>query len=162
MLRNEGFTAFLGKSAQRPGISSMRLACYRLSLYWGSLLHSHLSRKWPKTLCFAVAWPQSTAASAKLGEETLKNEGSTAFLGQIWVLGQAPLPEKGLPTRRRMLSGGPKWLIVRGSPGGGLEIANFWVSACSAVGRASAGVFHPARRRDPSAKPETKPLWTTS
>ena len=22
-----------------------------------------------------------------------------------------------------------------------------------------AGVFHPARRRDPSAKPETKPLW---
>ena len=43
---------------------------------------------------------------------------------------------RGLPTRHRMLSGGPKWLIVRGSPGRGLQIAIFWVSACSVVRRA--------------------------
>ena len=48
-------------------------------------------------------------------------------------LGQAPPLERGLSTRRRMLSGGPKWLIVRGSPGRGLQIAIFWVSACSVV-----------------------------
>ena len=82
-------------------------------------------------------------------------------------LGQAPPSGKGpleccLPTRRRMLSGGPKWLrhpgkwpscplashasshavgwpkwlIVRGSSGRGLQIAIFWVSACSVVRRA--------------------------
>ena len=51
-------------------------------------------------------------------------------------LGQAPPLERGLPTRRRMLSGGPKRLIVRGSPGRGLQIAIFWVSACSVVRRA--------------------------
>ena len=49
----------------------------------GALMRSHLSRKWPKTLC--LQWPghKSTAVSAKLGEERLKNEGFTAFLGQI-------------------------------------------------------------------------------
>ena len=35
-----------------------------------------------------------------------------------------------------MLSSGPKWVIVRGSPGRGLKIAIFWVSACSVVRRA--------------------------
>ena len=56
-----------------------------------------------------------------------------ARLGKSW--GQAPFL-KGVPTRRRMLSGDPKWLIVRGSPGQGLEIAIFWVSAWSVVLRA--------------------------
>ena len=46
-------------------------------------------------------------------------------------LGSGPPFKRGLPTRRRMLSGGPQWLIVRGSPGRGLEIAISWVSACS-------------------------------
>ena len=53
---------------------------------------------------------------------------------KIWA--RPPPLERGLPTRRRMLSGGPKWLIVRGSPGRGLQIAVFWVSACSVVRRA--------------------------
>ena len=53
---------------------------------------------------------------------------------KIWA--RPPPLERGLPTRRRMLSGGPKWLIVRGSPGRGLQIAIFWVSACFVVRRA--------------------------
>ena len=53
---------------------------------------------------------------------------------KIWA--RPPPLKRCLPTRRRMLSGGPKWLIVRGSPGRGLQIAVFWVSACSVVRRA--------------------------
>ena len=53
---------------------------------------------------------------------------------KIWA--RPPPLERGLPTRRRMLSGGPKWLIVRGSPGRGLKIAIFWASAVSVVRRA--------------------------
>ena len=56
-------------------------------------------------------------------------EGSQQ-LGLAWpqqAWGQTPPSKQGLPTRRRMLSGGSKWLIVRGSPGRGLEIAIFWV-----------------------------------
>ena len=60
--------------------------------------------------------------------------GQRGRLGKIWA--RPPPSGKGLPTRRRMLSGGPKWLIVRGSPGRGLQIAIFWVSACSVVRRA--------------------------
>ena len=52
------------------------------------------------------------------------------------ILGSGPSSKRGFPTRRRMLSGGPKCLIVRGSPGQGLEIAIFWVSAWSVVLRA--------------------------
>ena len=52
---------------------------------------------------------------------------------KIW--GQAPRLERGLPTRRRMLSGGPKWLIMRGFPGRGFKIAIFWISVCSLVQR---------------------------
>ena len=62
--------------------------------------------------------------------------GLPAHVAGSESLGQAPSLERGLPTRRRMLSRGPKWLIVRGSSGRGLQIAIFWVSACSVVRRA--------------------------
>ena len=62
--------------------------------------------------------------------------GLPARLAGSENLGQAPCVERGLPTRRRMLSGGPKWLIVRGSPGRGLKIVIFWVSAGSVIQRA--------------------------
>ena len=45
----------------------------------------------------------------------------TLALLKAW--GQAPPLERGLPTRRRMLTGGLKQLIVRGSEGGLQEAA---------------------------------------
>ena len=52
------------------------------------------------------------------GPDSLVN-GLPARLAGSENLGQAPRLERGLPTHHRMLSGGPKWLIVRGSPGRG-------------------------------------------
>ena len=67
--------------------------------------------------------------------QTASAEWPSCPSGRLGKAGPGPL-WKGPPTRRRMLSGGPKWLIVRGSSGRGPEIAIFWVSACSVVRRA--------------------------
>ena len=69
------------------------------------------------------------------------------------ILGSGPL-QKG---PRRMLSGGPNWLILRGSPGRGLEIAIFWVSAWSVVLRAFLEPEKPGARR-----PEKRPPHASS
>ena len=82
--------------------------------------------------------------------------GLPARLAGSENLGQAPRLERGLPTRRRMLSGGPKCLIVRGSPGRGLQIPIFWVSAVSVVRRA---FLEPSRRISCKSGLPPLPLW---
>ena len=73
---------------------------------------------------------------ASVGEARQGGKWPSCPSGRLGKSGQTPRLERGLPTRRRMLSGGPKCLIVRGSPGRGLQIAIFWVSAVSVVRRA--------------------------
>ena len=42
---------------------------------------------------------------------------SSALGSDVASQGQAPPSRSGLPTRCRLLSGGPKWLVAKGSPG---------------------------------------------
>ena len=63
--------------------------------------------------------------------------------GRLGKSGPGPSSGKGPPPRVvECCQVGPKWLIVMGSPGRGLKIAIFWVSACSVVRRA---FLEPAR-----------------
>ena len=61
-------------------------------------------------LAWRVALPAPVEEARQPGRRTL---------AKIW--GRRPF-QRGLPTRRRLQSGGPKWLIARGSPGRGLKI----------------------------------------
>ena len=76
------------------------------------------------------------ALPASVGDAKQPGKWPSCPSGRLGKSGPGPPSGRGLPTRRRMLSGGPKWLIVRGSPSTSLKIAIFWVSACSVVRRA--------------------------
>ena len=119
--------------AHREGVPRTRP---KIAIFWVSAC-SVVRRAFPEpsrsTSCKSGLPP---ALPASVGYADSLANGLPARLAGSENLGQAPCVERGLPTRRRMLSGDPKWLIVRGSPGRGLKIAIFWVSACSVVRRA--------------------------